>query len=95
LLSQASFKVVIAGVSNFVLGHPLQTPLEELLEEEEKEYRQAVAAGPAIAPGQEPNLNMRVRLVHGDELVADSAEGGLAAACKKYKEWIAKNWPAN
>jgi hypothetical protein len=28
----------------------------------------AVAAGPAIKPGQDADLGMRVRLVHGDEV---------------------------
>lgn len=72
----------------------LQTPLKQKLEEEEKEYRAAVAAGPAIPPGQEADLEMRIRLVHGDELVADTdADGGLAAACAKYKAWIRERWP--
>jgi len=32
---------------------------------------------------------MRVRLVHGDELISDSADaGGLAGACQKFKEWV-------
>lgn len=64
------------------------------MKEEEEEYRRAVAQGPAIKPGQEADLDMRVLLVHGDELVADTeADGGLAAACAKYKAWIRKNWP--
>ncbi|PSC69592.1 peptidase M3 [Micractinium conductrix] len=72
----------------------LQTPLKQKLEEEKHDYKAAVAAGPAIAPGQEPDLGMRVLLVHGDEQIADSAEGGLAAACETYKAWIRKTWPA-
>jgi hypothetical protein len=72
----------------------LQTPLEQVVKEEEGEYRRAVAQGPAIQPGQEADLAMRVLLVHGDELVADTqADGGLAAACAKYKQWIRTNWP--
>ena len=56
---------------------------------ERREYEQAVAAGPAIPPGQEPDLGMRVRLVHGDEVIADTAtDGGLAAACAKFKAFV-------
>lgn len=52
------------------------------------------AAGPAIPPGQEPDLGMRVLLVDGDETIADSAQGGLAKASDEFKAWIAKKWPA-
>ncbi len=31
---------------------------------------------------------MRVMLVHGDEVVADSAQGGLVAACETYRKWL-------
>lgn len=50
------------------------------LEEERAEYEAAITSGPAIPAGNEPDLGMRVRLVHGDELISDSADGGLAAA---------------
>lgn len=66
----------------------LQEPLEQMLEEERAAYEEAVAAGPAIPAGQEPNLGMRVRLVHGDEVIADSAEGGLAEAVKAFNAWV-------
>ena len=33
--------------------------------EERRGYYEAAAAGPALAPGQEPDLGMRVILVHG------------------------------
>ncbi|PNH06082.1 hypothetical protein TSOC_007613 [Tetrabaena socialis] len=59
------------------------------LREEEADYREAVAAGPAIRPGQDAELGMTVRLVHGDEVIADSGvDGGLAAACAKFKAWV-------
>lgn len=54
-----------------------------------------MAAGPALKPGDEPDLGMRILLVHGDETVADSGEGGLAKAVEKYKAWLAAMWPAN
>ena len=35
--------------------------------EERRMYDEAAAAGPALAPGQEPDLGMRVILVHGTQ----------------------------
>ncbi|KAF5828250.1 oligoendopeptidase [Dunaliella salina] len=66
----------------------LQEPLEKMLEEERADYEVAVNTGPAIPPGSEPDLGMRVRLVHGDELISDSNDGGLANAVQKFKAWV-------
>ncbi len=54
----------------------------------------APAPAPAAPPPQEPDLGMRILLVHGDEVVADSSEGGLAHACNTYRDWIRRHWPA-
>ncbi|KAI3435664.1 hypothetical protein D9Q98_001722 [Chlorella vulgaris] len=87
-------KLTGAPLSSAAWVKDLQTPLKQKLEEEEEAYRKAVAAGPAIAPGQQADLEMRIRLVHGDELIADTeTDGGLAGACAKYTEWIRKTWP--
>jgi len=68
--------------------HELERPLDQVLREEKIEYEAAAAAGPAIKPGQEPDLGMRVILAHGDEVISDSLEGGLAAATTKFKTWV-------
>lgn len=40
-------------------------------------------------PGSQPDLNMTIRLVDGDEVIADSAaDGGIDAACAKFKAWV-------
>lgn len=44
---------------------------------------------------QEPDLGMRILLVHGDDVVADSSQAGLAQACETYKRWIHAHWPAH
>ncbi len=62
------------------------------LESEKAEYEAGVKAGPALPPGTEPDLGMRVRLVHGDEVISDSAQGGLAAAHTQFKKWVRKNF---
>ncbi len=68
----------------------LQQPLDKLLEHERIEYEAALLAGPALQPGADVSaLHMRVRLVHGDELLADSdSDGGFAAAAAKFKLWV-------
>ncbi|GIL49198.1 hypothetical protein Vafri_5347 [Volvox africanus] len=67
----------------------LEKPLEEAIREEEADYQAALAAGPALKPGDAFDLGMHVRLVNGDELIADSeADGSLAAACDKFKAWV-------
>ncbi|KAJ9506361.1 hypothetical protein QJQ45_019497 [Haematococcus lacustris] len=66
----------------------LEQPLEQLLEQERAAYAEAVAAGPRLKPGEEPDIGMRVLLVHGDEVIADSADAGLAAAVAKFKAWV-------
>jgi hypothetical protein len=68
----------------------LQHPLEVTVTEEKEAYERAVTAGPKFGRGSSVNLDMRVLLVHGDEVIADSAEGGLNAACGVYKQWLAK-----
>lgn len=59
------------------------------LQEERRDYDEAVAQGPACNPGQEVDIGMRVILVHGDETIADSAsDGGIQGACSKFKGWV-------
>ena len=42
---------------------------------------------------QEPDLGMRVILVHGDETIGDSeADGGLAPALSKFKAWVRRTY---
>lgn len=67
----------------------LRMPLQTKLEEERRAYDAAVKAGPKYQSGQEVDLGMQVILVHGDEVLADSAaDGSLAAACAKFKGWV-------
>lgn len=39
-----------------------QLPLPQLIEQEKKEYEAAVAVGPAMPPGTDVDLGMRVRV---------------------------------
>jgi len=54
---------------------------------EKADYDAAVKTGPYAGPLDV--LDMRVRLVHGDETISDSeVDGGFDAACAKFKEWV-------
>jgi hypothetical protein len=69
----------------------LNTPVEERVSAEREAYAQAVETGPRYKAGDEvgAELGMRVLLVHGDEVVADSGGGGgLWGACAVYKQWL-------
>lgn len=73
--------------------HELSRPIAKLLEEERKEYDEGLAAGPTFPPGADVSLGMRVRLVHGDEVIADSEEaGGLNAANTIFKGWVRRTF---
>ena len=67
----------------------LTRPLESVVAEETAAYEAGVAAGPRIPPGAPVDLGMRVQLVHGDELIADSAtDGGFVGADAKFRAWL-------
>ncbi len=47
-------------------------------------------------PDEEVDLGMRIRLVHGDDVIADSAtDGGVVKACNKFKEWVRRHYFAS
>lgn len=66
----------------------LQTSVEDVKRSEKIAYDEAVAQGPKFPSGASVDLQMRVLLVHGDAVIADSDNGGLASACAVYKQWI-------
>ncbi|RQO77500.1 peptidase M3 [Aquitalea sp. FJL05] len=39
------------------------------------------------------DLDARIRLVHGDELIADNSQGD-AAMCRQFEHWVATHYPA-
>ena len=77
----------------------LQVGTEEHLQEERKEYdnslremqKKRVASGESkqeSAEEEEPDLKMTIRFVHGDELIADSSNGGVLKACKDFEAFV-------
>jgi hypothetical protein len=66
----------------------LQVSTSDVLVSEKKHYEEAIANGPRFNRGSAVDLDMQVLLVHGDQVIADSNNGGLLLACSTYKEWI-------
>ena len=66
----------------------LSKPLDAVVAEERADYDKAVSAPPRTDP---VDLSMRMRLVHGDEVIADSASGGFDAACDAFAAWVSAN----
>lgn len=67
----------------------LNEPLEDKVAAERASYDRGVAEGPKFSAGTDVDLEMRVRLVHGETLIGDSVvDGGLAGACAKFEAWI-------
>eukprot|EP01063_Lacrimia_lanifica_P016002 TRINITY_DN22630_c0_g1_i1.p1 TRINITY_DN22630_c0_g1~~TRINITY_DN22630_c0_g1_i1.p1 ORF type:complete len:633 (+),score=226.34 TRINITY_DN22630_c0_g1_i1:33-1931(+) len=74
----------------------LKQDVEDRLAGEKKDYAAAVQAGPKYSDKDDVAklLNMRMRLVHGDRVIADSDESGFSASCEAYRKWIVDAFPA-
>ncbi|KAI8830928.1 oligoendopeptidase [Chytriomyces cf. hyalinus JEL632] len=72
----------------------LEQNVDDLVKEEKVAYADALAKGPKFGPEDAIDLDMRVILVHGDEVISDSKElkGGLTEACSVFKQWIGTNF---
>ena len=68
--------------------HVLSTPTEEVIKTERQAYEAAVKIGPKISPGTDVDLDMRILLVDGDDVISDTGNDGFVAACEKYKKWL-------
>jgi len=73
----------------------LKKPVEEKVASEKVDYDKAVVKP---APGQgegdgKVDLQMRVRFVDGDEVIADSKEGDFLAACGTFEKYVATRFP--
>ena len=65
----------------------LRQDVEALLREEKAAYEAAEKAESAAAP--EINLDMRIKIVDGDAVIADTAEeGGFLATCSKFERYV-------
>ena len=88
------------GLVNNLTGKPLShdawvkelgEDVEELVKSEREAYEKSLAEATSTS---DVDLDMRMLFVHGDEVIADSAEnGGFLPACAKFKSWIHDKWP--
>jgi hypothetical protein len=68
----------------------LQYDVEQRIQSEKQAYDEAIEKGPTFKPGESVDLKMRVKFVHGDQVIADSHSSGLVDACSAYKSWISE-----
>ena len=70
----------------------LGVPLDELLASEQAAYDAAVAAAPAAST--DVDLDMRVRIVDGDAVLADTAGSSFLEACAAFESYVTEKYPA-
>jgi hypothetical protein len=70
----------------------LKENVEEKVKRSKQEYDDKIAdQDQTVGSDNEVDLNMTVRFVDGDELIADSyVEGGVIKACQKFEAFVAK-----
>eukprot|EP00546_Thalassionema_frauenfeldii_P020522 CAMPEP_0178903644 /NCGR_PEP_ID=MMETSP0786-20121207/5267_1 /TAXON_ID=186022 /ORGANISM="Thalassionema frauenfeldii, Strain CCMP 1798" /LENGTH=629 /DNA_ID=CAMNT_0020575029 /DNA_START=38 /DNA_END=1927 /DNA_ORIENTATION=+ len=67
----------------------LMTDVEDLVKSERKEYDEMLQKKKTEQQQEELDLQMTVRFVDGDELIADSKDLGLMGACQKFESFVA------
>ena len=73
------------------LEEALKETIEDKIERERKEYEEAVAKDTASIPDLDKALNMTIKFVDGDTLIADSSQhlGGILGACQAFEQFVA------
>ena len=68
----------------------LSESLEDRLNSEEKEYKKAIVEASQDTSCEVPDLNMTVRFVDGDKLIADSSKhpSGVLGACQDFEAFV-------
>lgn len=65
----------------------LQRPIEEVLKSEQVDYEEGVKAGPAVTG--DLDLGMHIRIIDGDEVIADSTEeGSFLKAAARFERYV-------
>ena len=64
------------------------------VQQEHKEYVLAVKGGRRV-PLEDVDLGMQILVVDGDDLICDSAQGGLGAVCTQFQSWVAEKAAAH
>ena len=71
----------------------LKKSVDDLLEEEKASYDKKRAECATAPSCEDIDLNMRIRIVDGDDVISDTAEdGSFLATCKKFEEYVQKRF---
>jgi len=72
----------------------LRQPLDELLIEEKEAYQEVCSEdGSSTGDDDDVNLDMRIRLVDGDTVLADTdKEGSFLATCKRFENYVIERY---
>ena len=74
----------------------LSRPLKSVVEEERKFYNDAMAATKSAVNDVSVDLNMRMKIIDGDFLIADSdRDGGFLQACEVFEKYVKKRFFEN
>jgi len=72
----------------------LKQDVESLLKEERVAYDAAAKAKATAEAAASPDLDMRIKILDGDDVIADTeADGDFAATCAKFKDYVSKRFP--
>ncbi|CAD7924899.1 unnamed protein product [Amoebophrya sp. A120] len=66
----------------------ISEPVEEKIKNEKVSYDRVVNAKEPVVQKPLTNLNMRVRMVHGDEVISDSNESTIEDAAEKFEAYV-------
>lgn len=73
----------------------LNQDLDDLLTEEKEAYEKARTECEGSTPSENVDLDMRIRIVDGDNVLADTAEdGSFLATCKKFENYVRERYSA-
>ena len=71
----------------------LKRDVGELLTEEKEAYEKARTEYEASTPAKDVDLDMRIRIVDGDNVLADTSEdGSFLATCARFEKYVQENY---
>lgn len=79
------------GFSARYLADDCNASVEEVTAHADASMRAAAAR--RYPDGEPPSLDAHIRIVHGDELLADTS-GGEAAMCDRFEGWVHTHYAA-
>jgi oligoendopeptidase F len=73
----------------------LEQDIDEVLVEEKASYEKSIAEADKSTTSAEVDLDMRIRIVDGDKVLADTSEdGSFLKTCAKFENYVKENYAA-